>query len=145
MSAEIITSKQGGLKLLHKGFIYYRRDTKKGRTYWCCSRKKECSATAITTYDRQIEVVKERGHSHAPNQEEVEAARVTQNLKRIASEHPELPPAQILRTELPKVSEGVLSQLPERENLKKAMRRERLKDQPRNPMSLDELAHIPDR
>jgi len=63
----------------------------------------------------------------------------------IASDHPELPPAQILRTELPRVSLGVLSQLPERENLKKAMRKERTKDQPRNPMLLEELGELPDR
>jgi hypothetical protein len=95
--------------------------------------------------DRKLEVQKESAHTHAPNQEEVAAEKTKSNLKRIAVEHPELPPAQILRTELPKVSTGVLSQLPERENLKKSMRRERAKDQPRSPMSLEELAEIPDR
>ena len=64
----------------------------------------------------------EKEQSHAPNQK---AEKVVKNLKRIASEHPELALAQILRTEMPRVSSGVLSQFPERENLKKTMRRER--------------------
>ncbi|KAK3931290.1 FLYWCH-type zinc finger-containing protein 1 [Frankliniella fusca] len=105
----------------------YGRDAKKGRTYWQCKRTNECKATAITQYiDRNFEVPKAKEHTHAPNQEEAQAEMVVVNLKRIASEHPELLPAQILRTELPRVSIG----LPERENLKKAMRKERTKDQP---------------
>ncbi|KAE8740703.1 hypothetical protein FOCC_FOCC013772 [Frankliniella occidentalis] len=144
--AEIITSRRGGKKLLHSGFVYYRRDSRKGNTYWACVKKKECKATAVTTYSNgAVEVLKVGKHDHAPNREEVEAERVVSNLKRIASDHPELPPAQILRTELPKCSEGVLSQLPERENLKKTMRRERARDQPSNPLSLAELREIPDR
>lgn len=134
------------MKLLFDGHIYYRRDSNKGRTYWNCRRKEECKATAITqTVDRKLEVVKSKEHTHAPNQEELQAEKVVHSLKRIASDHPELPPAQILRTELPRVSLGVLSQLPERENLKKAMRKERTKDQPRNPMLLEELGELPDR
>lgn len=145
-AAEIITSRRGGKKLLHKGFIYYRRDSRKGNTYWACSKKGECKATAVTSFSNgAVEVLKEKEHVHAPNREEVEAERVVTTLKRIASDHPELPPAQILRTELPKCSEGVLSQLPERENLKKSMRRERSRDQPSNPLSLAELREIPDR
>ena len=141
MDPEIITSRRGGTKLLNNGFLYYRRDSKNRKTYWYCKRKNECKATAITMYvDRHLEVLKEKLRTHAPNQEEVNAEKVKANLKRIAADHPELPPAQILRTELPKVAAGVLSQMPERENLKKAMRRERGKDQPRNPMSLEELA-----
>ena len=122
MEPEIITSRQGGAKLLYRGFIYHRRDSKKGRTYWNCQKRKECNATAITTtVDRQVEVVKFKEHSHAPNREEVEAEKVVNKLKRKATAQPELNPAQILRTELPALSDGVLSQLPERENLKKAL------------------------
>lgn len=143
---EVLTNRRGGTKLLHKGHIFYRRDVKKGRTYWSCTRKKECRATAISVFDEgAVQVVKEREHTHAPNREEVDAERALVAMKRIATEHPELPPAQILRTELPKLSEGTISQLPERENLKKAMRRERSKDQPSNPLSIEELREIPDR
>ncbi|KAE8738390.1 hypothetical protein FOCC_FOCC016136 [Frankliniella occidentalis] len=124
-AAEIITSRRGGKKLIYNGFLYHRRDSRKANTYWSCTRKKECKATVVTTYNNgAVDVLKEGKHQHAPNREEVEAERVVTNLKRIVSDHPELPPAQILRTELPKCSEGVLSQLPERENLKKCMRRE---------------------
>lgn len=142
---EIIVSRRGGKKLFFKGHTYYRRDARKGNTYWGC-RRSACKATAVTTFhDGAIQVLKEREHSHAPNREETDAQKFVHNLKRIASDHPELPPAQILRTEMPKVTDGVLSQLPERENLKKAMRRERRRDQPKNPLSLAELREIPDR
>ncbi|CAB0044117.1 unnamed protein product [Trichogramma brassicae] len=69
----------------------------------------------------------------------------SRNLKRTAEEHPELPPAQILRTQLAGIPEGVLSQLPERENLKQLMRRARGKDLPCNSLTLDDLEGIPDR
>jgi len=63
----------------------------------------------------------------------------------IARQNPQLPLAHILRNELPKVPSGVLVELPERENLKKSMRRVRRKDPPPNPKSLEELEGIPDR
>lgn len=128
------------------GHIYYRRDSYKANTYWSCNRKGECKATCITTsLDRSVVVKKEGKHDHAPNQEEMEAERVKATIKRKATEHPEVTPAQILRTELPQVSSGVLSQLPERENLKKSIRNVRKKDMPSNPLSLAELRAIPDR
>ncbi|KAK3923107.1 Electrogenic sodium bicarbonate cotransporter 1 [Frankliniella fusca] len=122
------------------------RDIKKGRTYWTCTKKKECRATAVTVFNvGAVQVVKGRQHSHAPNWEEVEAGKALANMKRMVTQHPDFPPAQILRTELPKLSEGTISQLPEREQLKKAMRRERVKDQRSSLQSIEELREIPDR
>ncbi|KAJ4446511.1 hypothetical protein ANN_13207 [Periplaneta americana] len=81
--------------------------------------------TAITQgVGEQITILKESIHSHAPNQETVNIELVAQRLKRIATEHPEIPPAQILRTELTRV-EAILRQLPDRENLKKSLCRVR--------------------
>ena len=113
---EIIVSAKNGRKLLLNGQMYYRRNTVKERQYWECVRKGECRGTAITTQSAHgaITVHKEGQHSHAPNQELVEAERVKQTLKRKAAEHPEATPAQILRTELPRVPSAVLSQLPDR-------------------------------
>lgn len=51
----------------------------------------------------------------------------------------------MLRTELPKLPEGVISQSPERENLKKSMRRQRQRNLPPNPKSLAALQEIPER
>ena len=118
---EIITSERGGQKLLLNGNIFYRKEIKKGTTYWRCTRHDVfCNATAITTSDQhRITVKKEGNYKHAPNQEVVQAEKVRVNLKRMAQEHPEATPAQILRQELPRVPSGVLSQLPDRENLKK--------------------------
>lgn len=112
---EIITSSRGGRKLLLNGNIYYRRDSKKGKIYWNCVRRSECSATAITyQVGQEIRVQKEGKHSHAPNQEVVSAERVINRLKRVAVEQPQATPAQILRDQLPAVQPGVLSQLPDR-------------------------------
>ena len=109
---------------------------------------KECKGRAITSSTGALIVFKgpdKSPHEHPPNQEEVEAHRVTTNLKLIAEEHPEIFPARILRQELASVSTGVLIQLPDRENLKKCMRRKRRQNLPQNPVSLDDLDDYPNR
>lgn len=63
-------------------------------------------------------------------------------MKRKAAE-PDSRPSQILRTELAGLSQGVLSQLPERENLKQCMRYAKRKDLPANPRTLNDLEEIP--
>ena len=88
---------------------------------------------------------KESKHAHPPNQEEAGAVTVKANLKKVATEHPQVPPAQILRTHLSHVPSEILVELPEGENLKKAIRRVRRKDLPPNPKSLQDLEEIPER
>ncbi|PSN47110.1 hypothetical protein C0J52_16007 [Blattella germanica] len=65
-------------------------------------------------------------------------------MKRVATKHPEITPSQILRNELRSVPSGVLS-LPEREHLKRSIRRERTRNQLPDPTSIDELGEIPER
>ncbi|KAJ4446041.1 hypothetical protein ANN_12727, partial [Periplaneta americana] len=63
--------------------------------------------TAITRgVGEQITILKESVHSHASNQDKVNAELVTQRMKRITTEYLEIPPAQELsgRRELPKES-----------------------------------------
>ncbi|KAF7996064.1 hypothetical protein HCN44_009849 [Aphidius gifuensis] len=141
----------GETKLISNGFIYLRsRKPTTAKTYWDCRklRGKECSARAITIFDPvQMKTIflKEPEHDHPGNHEECYAEIKTYKLKRKAEEHPEQPPAQILRTELAGLSEGVLSQLPERESLKKCMRRARRRYLPPNPTTLTELTDLPDK
>ncbi|KAK3933016.1 FLYWCH-type zinc finger-containing protein 1 [Frankliniella fusca] len=125
MSAQIVNK-----QLQFDRYIYYKVNSKNERTYWTCKRSKlkECKAKAITKSgpDGRIIVVKsseDSPHEHPPNREEGEAAKIVKNMKRVAPDHPGMPPAQILRAELSSVPSGVLSQLPESENLKKMMRR----------------------
>ncbi|KAJ8948580.1 hypothetical protein NQ318_007584, partial [Aromia moschata] len=110
--------------------------------------KKEGGARANTRSDGieigdGIEILKGPADSphenHAPDHDEVEACRFTASLKRRATEHSEVPPAQILRNELPTTTSGVLSHLPKRTNLRKAIQRARLKNMPSNPQSMQEL------
>ena len=89
--------------------------------------------------------MKESDHWHAPNQETVEAEFLVNRMKRVATEHPEITPSQILRNELRSVPSGVLSQIPEREHLKRSIRRERTRNQLPDPTSIDELGEIPER
>lgn len=139
-------------KLCLDGYVYLRSRRAKGKTYWDCRRVRsgECNARAITNDplpEEELTVLRgpaESQHSHPPNREECAAETVTQTLKRKAREHPELPPAHLLRTELQTVPTGVLSQLPEQEALKKAMRRERRKNLPPNPKKLSDLGELPD-
>ncbi|PSN45635.1 hypothetical protein C0J52_12323 [Blattella germanica] len=108
--------------------------------------KPECKATAITirTGDT-VTILKESDHWHEPNQETVEADFLVNRMKRVATEHPEITPSQILRNELRSVPSGVLSQIPEREHLKRSIRRERTRNQLPDPTSIDELGEIPER
>lgn len=50
----------------------------------------------------------------------------------------------LAKDQLAGTSGRVLAQLPERENLKRAIRRDRAKNTPPNPKSLEELNEIPD-
>lgn len=139
-------------KLLLDGYVYLRSRIVKEKIYWDCRlvRGGTCSARAITinpASPADVVVLKgptESKHSHPPNEEELQAEKITSKIKRKAAAHPEVPPAQVLRVELAGVSDGVLSQLPEREALKKQMRRERRKDLPPNPRSLSELGELPE-
>lgn len=124
----------GETKLIYGGFIYVRSKLPvNGKTYWECQklRRKECKARTITAFDiteNKTYFVRQptlEDHEHVPNQEECQAEIVKYSLKRKAEDQPQQPPAQILRTELAGLSDGVLSQLPERDNLKKSMRKVR--------------------
>ena len=58
---------------------------------------------SITTGDGETLVVHKgtnsSEHYHAPNRDAVEAMKVVSRVKRVAEEHPKMPPAQILRKE----------------------------------------------
>ena len=133
--------------------MYLRSKTNKDRVYWDCRllRNKQCTVRAVTSVPRSVNddgVVLIKGpdkspHTHPPSREETKAEELTQTLKRKAEEHPEQAPSQIMRTELAGVSDGVLSQLPEREALSKTMRRVRRRNLPPNPRTLDELRELP--
>jgi len=73
------------------------------------------------------------------------AVTVKANLKRVATEHPRVPPAQILRTHLSQVPSGILVELTETESLKNAIRMVRRKDLPPNSKSPDDLEEIQER
>lgn len=171
MAARIIED----TKLIIGGFIYLRskkptRDNP--NTYWDCKRlrAKECGARAITTWvGGELVIIKgncyisiffaffflqkhcnalgpdHSTHDHAPNRDEAEALVIKTSLKRKAEECPDRPPSAIVRAELEGLESNVLSMLPERENLKKTIRRTRRKHLPTNPKSVNELEDIPDR
>lgn len=138
----------GERRLFTNGHVYVRSGLPVGNTtYWECYklRRKECRARATTksTGGGNFTVTKESVHDHPPNREYVAAEKIRMNVKRKAEEHPEEPPSRILRTELENVPSAVLSQLPERENLKKSIRGTRRKNLPDNPTSLLELGELP--
>ena len=146
--AQIIYS--GKTAYLHlRGFLYLKHSKGAGNiTYWKCRKLHECGARATTTLEGQtvklLRAVKDDDHTHAPNVEEVTALRIVRGMKRRASEHPETPPVQVLRC-LQEVPSAVLSQLPDRENLRKAITRVRLRELPATPRDIDDLGIIPER
>lgn len=140
-------------KLILDGYVYYHSRDREHlrRSYWDCIRlrAKECTARAITSMvasEQTPEIFKgpsQSEHSHPPNHEECEAEIVKFRMKQRANTL-DATPSLILRTELANVPAGVLSQLPERENLKQSLRRKRRRELPPNPKSLAELDVLPD-
>ena len=66
-------------------------------------------------------------------------------MKLEAEVHPERPPSGILRDEMQGLSQRVLARLPERENMKRAIRKARRRNLPPNPRTLAELQEVPER
>ncbi len=110
-----------GSKLIIDGFIYPCCRQCGIRTYWDCQKVKvgECTARAITAAaatEEGIVVIRgpaESSHTHPPSQEQCKAEKVLTRVKRKAEEHPEQPPAQLLRNELADVPADVLRHLSE--------------------------------
>ena len=126
------------VRLFVDGYMYCRGKKPVGNTnYWECKklRSKECTARAITsTTNGVVTVLKgpnESQHSHPPNREVNEAEKIKLVMKRQAETDPDRPGNALLRENLAGVSSGVLSQLPERENLKQSIRRKRRLDENR--------------
>jgi len=147
MMADIINSYRKGKLLNVDGYLYYKHSGNQSRFYWSCRKKCECSARAITSNSGK-NIIIHKGpqnsiHNYAPYLEEVYALKVMTNIKRKASEIPEAPPAQILRTELQQVPNGILAELPERQNISKAITRHCVKNMPSNPRSMEELHELP--
>ena len=141
-----------GRKLVIDGFIYVRLRQRGNQVNWDCQRVRagECTACAVTvaTAHPLCHIVVVKGpttalHSHVPNQAACKAEVIMQKIKGKAMTNPAQPPAQLLRDELSAVPPSVLSQLPERQNVNKAIRRERRKNMPPNPKSLEELQGVP--
>lgn len=129
------------------GYLYTCTDTKNDRKYWKCRKKTECSARLVTVAAGHNVVIRKGGdpasHSHAPNPEEVEALRLMGTVKRAAADHPERPPSAVMRI-VREANEGVQAHLPTEESIRKSIRRERLKELPANPTSIDELRKLPE-
>ncbi|KAK3919917.1 FLYWCH-type zinc finger-containing protein 1 [Frankliniella fusca] len=144
--AEFIKTKRGGLLLCHEGFQYHRTGRRADTIYWICSKRPECSARAITKGPPpdDARVTKAGDHIHAPNREETAARAVVNDMKDVAARHPEMPPANIIREGLADVDDEVLSQLPQRVSLKRAINRKRQADLPRNPIALGDIRELPE-
>lgn len=137
-------------RLLVEGFVYVKSRSDGNRTYWDCYkvRRGECKgrATTVSTGGSNFVITKgprQSQHTHPPNREFAEAEKIKANLKRKAHDQLDRPPSGILQTELDGLSSAVISQLPERENLKKSIRVVRRKNLPKSPTSLEELGDLP--
>lgn len=145
--AELIAS--GKKKFLYiDGHVYYHHYTQNNSTYWNCRRKDRCRARAITIGSGKELIVrkgpKDSLHSHAPNREEVQALTVMSGIKRHAADHPQEPPARIMRG-LHGVHASILAELPDRHNIRKIISRERTKEIPSNPQKIEDLGKIPEK
>lgn len=144
--AEFIRTSKGGLYLAHKGFLYNKTGKHHESWYWRCATYPDCSTRATTTGEPpDPPVIKKVGkHDHAPDQDKIAAKKIVNAMKSTAAEHPEMLPANIIRTGLSNVGDEVLPKLPERPALKRALNRRRQAEHPRNPQTLSEVREIPD-
>ncbi|KAK3916426.1 Obg-like ATPase 1 [Frankliniella fusca] len=147
---KLLTRERGGYILSHKGYLCNRHSENKdgSRTHWMCRKRPTCTkrATTVTPTGNSdtVEVLKHVDHpSHLPAPEEAAALKTYDKMKRTATEHPEAPPAQILRNALPQVASSTLVHLPLRESMKRTFNRRRQGSLPPNPKSLQDLGEIP--
>lgn len=139
-----------GGKLQYQGFIYVRSKPPapgKPSSYWECTRLrkiKTCKARAITVGEGEnLRVCKFDEHTHPSDLEFCMAEEVMHRMKRKLEDDPQAGPSSIMRDELRNVPEQVLAKLPERRNIKKAIRRVRRAELPPNPSRLADLGPLP--
>ncbi|KAK3931755.1 FLYWCH-type zinc finger-containing protein 1 [Frankliniella fusca] len=155
MEGQLLDSEKGGKILSFNGNLYSRHSENRdgSRTYWTCRRRPVCKKRAIAskgewgTDSSVVEVFKSLDHDHPPAPEEGQAIRAYSRMKRAAKQHPEAPPAQILRQHMPDTTflfVEALPYLPERQTMKRTMNRLRQGDFLSNPKSLAELGEIPE-
>jgi len=71
--------------------------------------------TSVAGTTNTVDVLKHLNHpQHLPAPEEAVALKAYTSMKRKATDNPEAPPAQILRTELPKIPSPARLYLPDR-------------------------------
>lgn len=140
---------KGRTRYLHiHGFLYIKSsETKNGKVYWRCRRKNQCRARAITIGNDGDTITFLDGgvyesHYHAPDREEVEALKTIIGIKRSAIYHPGSVPSKILKT-LDETRPAVLAQLPNPANIVKQIRRERLRKNPTDSQSVENLDGMP--
>ena len=150
MELKLIRSRGSNFVLTIDGYTYYKHGPpKKNITKWVCKCKKTCYAWAKTIGGGSGITLVRGGpetsiHKHPPDLKEVLARQFVADLKAKARDQPEAHPALILRA-IGDVDDPVLSQLSDRQNLRKAVAREKLRDLPTNPLSIEDLGEIPDK
>lgn len=143
MSPNFIKSKRGKNLLVSKGFVYHKHSSKKENTYWICSRKPECKTRATSRGDPP-HIIREGTHDHAPDQDEVVARTLLNDIKEVSTQHPEMPPLQITSNRLQNIPAVVLAKLPNEMAVRRTINRVRQANLPPNPKTLEELGDIPD-
>lgn len=139
-----------GRKLHLDGHLYVKSREGNSKTYWDCRRirRRECKARAITTTDETGKIVVLKGptqsiHTHPPDRAECAADKAMENMRIAVESNPTDPPLRVIREQFANLNEDVLSRLPERENIKKTLRRQRQLNLPPNPRNLADLRELP--
>lgn len=149
-NCRIVTSNKNGLILEDGEYRYHFHSFSKNRNnrYWRCELRDICGARCTTNADvvengvTSIKYSKTR-HMHEAEKVEIAVQEVIRNIKRKASEHPNAPPAAILREEIVNVTnEAVIHNLPERRHVLRNINRMQNRHRPQRPMVLGDLEVI---
>lgn len=146
--ASLLRSSKNKDKIIYKNYVYqfhsFSRNGKK--SYWRCENRDICNARLVTNknVNDHIHIYKEGQHTHVENGAEVRAKQVVEGIKRRAEQHPNEPPACVIREEIQGIEDQeVLLHLPERTSLLRSVNRSQNVGRPPLPQTLEECTVTP--
>ena len=137
---EFTTTERGHRKLLRNGYMYvHRRNLSEGSSMWDCiywQKGYQCNAKVkLSPLDEFLDEIHE--HSHAPSQTECQVTKVK-------SGETEETKQQILSTELRNISDGVATNLPSLETLRRNVHHSRQdRNMPPTPAHREDIPDLP--
>ena len=141
-----IDTERGKKKLIFLGHMYtlLRKNKDKTIETWRCVERERCNSTMQIDAEHRRVVTQPRNHSHASSWSACHAAELMRDIASEATNNTHEKPAQIIQRKLQHVESAVALHLPQRDTLRKVVRKKQRGDLPPEPATLDELEELPE-